>query len=332
MLQRSNIKIVDIEPSYQPSLCIVVDAEEDFDWSKGFSRDATSVVSMAEQYRAQEIFAKYGAVPTYVVDYCIVNQKSSTAVVKEFFDQGLCDIGAQLHPWVNPPFEEEVNHFNSYHGNLPFKLEREKIKHLTEKIIEVFDYNPTVFKAGRYGVGKNTGKILKELGYKIDCSVVPYLNESSEDGPNFLGLPDSPYWFGEEHDLLEIPLSRVFFGKSRAIGPVLAPLIESAFGKRLAFQGIFSKLGMFEICTLTPEGRSEKDLLALLRTKVNDGHKIISLTYHSSSLGINGSPYVKCEEDRTLFLRTLDRILDVFVNELGGRIIPITKLYDEFKK
>jgi hypothetical protein len=333
MLQRNKIKSVEFDKSYQPTLCVVIDTEEDFDWTKDFSREATSTASIAEQYWAQEIYEKYRVIPTYVMDYCVVNQETSAQIMQDLYAQNLCDIGAHLHPWVNPPFEEKLNRFNGYHGNLPLELERSKLKILTEKITDVFGVSPKVFKAGRYGVGPNTSALLKEFNYQIDCSIVPHRDVTSEEGPNFIGLPDQPYWFGESHDLLEVPLSRGFFGPCRALGPLIAPLFESTtVGRKIGLQGAFSKLKMFDVCNLTPEAFAEEDLLALLRTMVGDGHRVLTLSYHSSSLGINGSPYVKSKEDRKVLLKSLDRILDVFMNELGGRIIPIAQLYDELKR
>ncbi len=332
MLSHNKIKPVVFDKDYQPTLCIVIDTEEEFDWAKPHSREATATLATSEQYRAQEIFAKYDAIPTYVMDYCILSQSSSATIMKDMYDQGICEIGTHLHPWINPPHDEEVNAFNSLHGNLPIELERAKIKELTSVFKGIFNRHPLVFKAGRYGVGPNSGKLLKEAGYKIDCSVVPNLNMKNENGPSFLDLPDTPYWFGEELDMLEVSLTKGFYGNFRKLAKPFRKMLISEFGEKMMLRGICSKLGLFDLATLTPEGLGLDDLIPLLKTQVADGHKIISLTYHSSTLKINGSPYVTCEDDRVAFLNTIDRILDVFTNEIGGRIVPILNLYDELKE
>ena len=46
-------KVLDKSP---PLLLVVVDAEAEFDWNRPFSRQYTRVDSIAEQYRAQDIF------------------------------------------------------------------------------------------------------------------------------------------------------------------------------------------------------------------------------------------------------------------------------------
>ncbi|CAN0458903.1 unnamed protein product, partial [Discosporangium mesarthrocarpum] len=90
----------------QPLLLVVVDTEEEFDWGRPVSRDQTSTKAIASQHRAQEILQKYGIKPTYVIDYPVASQASGYGPLKELYDDGLCQIGAHLHPWVCPPFDE----------------------------------------------------------------------------------------------------------------------------------------------------------------------------------------------------------------------------------
>ena len=94
-----------------------------------------------------------------------------------------CVIGAHLHPWVNPPHDEIVCNYNSYPGNLPEELEKEKLHRLTETIADQFGERPIVYKAGRYGVGFNTSSVLEDLGYEIDTSVLSRTDLSDEEGP-----------------------------------------------------------------------------------------------------------------------------------------------------
>lgn len=156
-----------------PLLLVIVDTEEEFPWDQPFSRDNVSTRSIAAQARAHRIFEKYGIKPTYVIDYPVASQESGFRPLRDYFDDGACQIGAHLHPWVNPPFDEPVNNGNSYPGNLPRALEKAKLDVLTDTIGENFGRRPTVYKAGRYGIGPHTADILRELGYRIDASVVP---------------------------------------------------------------------------------------------------------------------------------------------------------------
>src|SRR5262245_26113709 len=105
--------VIDFPSHQQPLLLVIVDAEEEFDWEKPLSRESTAVTSIAYQYRAQQILEKHGIKPIYVVDFPVANQESGFRPLREWLDEGRCDIGAQLHSWVNPPFTEEVSTFTA---------------------------------------------------------------------------------------------------------------------------------------------------------------------------------------------------------------------------
>src|SRR5579864_247576 len=97
-----------------PQLFVVVDTEEEFDWSKPHSRGETCVSHVRQLGRAQRIFEKYAVRPTYVVDYPIASQSAAYEPLREWFSAGTCEIGAHLHPWVNPP-DRKSTRLNSSH-------------------------------------------------------------------------------------------------------------------------------------------------------------------------------------------------------------------------
>src|SRR6185437_14797095 len=195
-----------------PLVVTTVDAEEAFDWSRPLSRDSRDVSSMREQFRAHRIFERYGIVPTYLVTYPVMTQEDGFLPLQELAASQSCVIGTQLHPWVTPPFEEQVSPFNSFAGNLPRRLEFEKLKILTEAIQDRFAMAPTVYRAGRYGIGPNTAGVLLELGYRVDTSIVPEQNYGHEGGPDFLGASVAPYWLDRSARLLELPLTSGYIG------------------------------------------------------------------------------------------------------------------------
>ncbi|MFZ5609372.1 MAG: glycosyltransferase [Pseudomonadota bacterium] len=301
-----------------PRLLVIVDAEEEFDWTAPFDRRNTATRSIAEQWRAQEIFEAVGAVPTYLIDYPVATAPLAVETLKAFHDNGRCLIGAQMHPWVNPPFEEEVNIRNSYPGNLAPGLEREKLSRLSQAIEQNFGFRPWIYKAGRYGLGRHSVATLKALGYRIDMSVVPHVSFSADDGPSFLGWPDQPFWWDAQRTVLEIPLSSGFSGLLSAYGAPLYPLLMHPLARRLHAPGIFSRAHLLSRATLTPEGAHWPILRRLMRNMVKNGVRVFSLTYHSPSLGLGHTPYVRDTVERAAFLETIGRILKYFRDELGG--------------
>src|SRR5690349_21995963 len=115
-------------------LVISIDAEEEFDWNKLAERGPHAVESMEFMWRAQTIFERYGTQPTYMLDYPVAADERISGRLAELSAQGRCHIGAHLHPWTNPPHEEELSTFTSFPGNLPAELERAKLRILTDLI------------------------------------------------------------------------------------------------------------------------------------------------------------------------------------------------------
>ena len=65
---------VRLPPSHPPVLMVVVDTEEEFDWSAPFDRGSTSVTAMREVWRLQAVFDEFDIVPVYVIDYPVATQ------------------------------------------------------------------------------------------------------------------------------------------------------------------------------------------------------------------------------------------------------------------
>jgi len=282
------------------------------------------VGTISAQPRAQEIFARYGIVPTYVIDYPVASDPDASALLRDFQDSGAAVVGAHLHPWVNPPHEEDVCPANSYPGNLPPALEDSKLQRLTETIEEAMGRRPRVYKAGRYGIGPNTSPMLARLGYQVDLSIVPYTAFTQDGGPDFSSETPQPRWLDAEAGLLALPLSVGFAGALRRLGPRLYPRVSGKFGMPLHAPGVLARCRLLERIRLTPEGVDLDAQIRLTRALLDDGIRLFNYAYHSPSLAAGNTPYVQNERDLVRFLDRMDRYFDFFLGKLGGR--PATPL------
>ena len=296
-------------------LVVVIDTEEDFDWSGEFSRDNTAVGSMRSIGRAQRLFEEYGVTPVYVIDYPIASQRGGYEPLAEIHAQKACVIGAHLHPWVNPPFVEEVNRYNSFPGNLGRSLEAAKLKVLTDTIAARFG-QPRIYKAGRYGLGPHTAAILEEQGYEVDLSVCPHMNYSAEGGPDFSANSAWPSRVGER--LLELPLTVGYAGALRRWGPRLHDLATKKPFLSLRIPGILARIGFLNKIWLSPEGYLPEELIALTTALYRSGLRVFSFAFHSPSLEAGHTPYVRSQADLERFFLTCRRFFDFFFGELGG--------------
>ena len=305
-------------------LVVVVDTEEEFDWDAEHSQSNVSVRAMRWISRIQDVFDEYHITPVYVVDYPVVSQPEGYRPLQEISASGRCLIGAHLHPWVNPPFEEEVTRYNSFPGNLPRSLEATKLRILSDCIAERFGIRPTIYKAGRYGIGPNTAGILEEQGYEVDLSVCPYMNYSDEGGPDFSRCSAWPYWFGTHRHLLELPLTVGFAGLLRHWGNALHHTASLPPLAPFHSVGILARLGLVDKIWLSPEGYTLSEQISLVRALHKDGLRIFSFAFHSPSVEPGNTPYVTSQKDLHNFLSCCRRFFDFFLGELGGQ--PTTPL------
>ncbi|WP_421994081.1 glycosyltransferase [Roseococcus sp.] len=306
---------VEIAPDMRPLLITMVDAEEAFDWSRPFRRDALDVSSMDQQWRAHRIFERHGVVPLYLADHPVATQDTGRKPLLDLLRSGACEMGAQMHPWVTPPFEEALGERNSYAGNLPVGLELAKARHLTRILGEAFGEAPRIFRTGRFGAGARTADILRSLGYAADSSVTPCWPPEGLTGHR---LDAYPYWTDRAKTLMEIPVSATLVGRLSKVTR-LAPAVLHPRAQRMHLAGAMSRLGLMERIRLSPEGMTIAEAQRLARHMLAAGHRVFVLTYHSPSLVPGNTPYVRNGEDLARFLDWLDQFYGFFASELGGR-------------
>jgi glycosyltransferase involved in cell wall biosynthesis len=304
-----------------PLLVTTIDAEEDFDWSGPFIRTSSRVTSMRSQYKAHRVFECYGVIPTYLVDYPVASQDEGRGPLKELLEAGQCEVGAQLHPWVNPPFVEVISNRNSYPGNLPMVVEYDKLLALTNMLEEAFGSRPRIYRAGRSGFGPNTAEILRHLGYLVDTSMMPWWNYSPQGGPDFRSVRAEPFWIDRDRTVLEIPTSVSLVGRSAHFGSRVSSGLFNPLSEGIGLTSAVARLGLIERIRLTPEGIAIDEGKRLIRQMIADGQRVFVLTYHSPSLEPGGTPYVRTARDLERFLAWLEEFYDFFTKEIGGRCV-----------
>jgi hypothetical protein len=299
-----------------PSLIVTVDTEEDGLWGGAYPREGNTVENIRGVERFQVICDRFNVKPTYLVDAPVLQQPWAIDLLKDIQDDGRCEIGAHLHPWCNPPFEEKVTLHNSYMCNLPESLQRAKLTWLTDTIEDKCHRRPTSFRAGRYGLDITGARILRDLGYRVDSSVIPFTDYSGQGGPNFSQAPYRPYFVdgqtltsaaSAEESLLEVPVT-VGFNRApfEKYDRIQRRLRSSRWARRLRLEGALDRSGLLQRIKFSPE-QSDARRLCLLADRCEQ-MKVPSLVmmFHSSSLSPGHSPYVRTSRDLERFCRTLE--------------------------
>lgn len=302
-----------------PTLCVVIDTEAEFDWDAPFSRDQTSVQNVQEQWRAQEIFDRYGVRPVYVIDYPVAINDEACRTLRTFHDRGNCAIGAHLQPWTTPPFEEKLTEGNSYPGNLSPALERAKLRRLKHAIQAQFGFQPAYFKAGRYGLGAATYRTLLDEGFTIDLSIMPGADYRGTGGPDYRELDSIPYTVSiAGSPILAVAMTRSHSGPLSFVGRMMDHRLEALAVRPLHLRGLFARLRLFNTVPLTPEGVPARESIQLIRSMLARGYRFFVLHYHSSSLIPGYTPYAKDRAGRDQVVTRIAEILSYFFDERGG--------------
>lgn len=307
------------------TLIVTIDTEEEGLWGGRYPATGATVENIRGVRRFQALCDRFDVRPTYLVDAPVVQDDAAVELLRPIQDDGRAEIGAHLHPWCNPPLDGETGVRASYLCNLPESLQRHKLVWLTDAIEERFGRRPTSFRAGRYGLDAAGARILAQLGYLVDSSVLPFTDYSFEGGPNFENAPHTPYFIDGDDlcrphasgFLLEVPASvgynRVNFERAHRIRRFA---LRPALG-RLRGVGILDRLGIVRRIKFSPEQADPRRMKQLAAAFLARKAAAMVMMFHSTSLAPGFSPYVKTEEDLDRFHQNLEATFEYCLNRRG---------------
>ena len=276
-------------PGFGQRVLLTVDTEEEFDWTGPFRREGYGLSHVEAIPRFQAFCEGLGAHPVYLVDWPIVQDTRAVEIIGDAVQRGTAEVGIQLHPWVNPPFDEELSVHNSFAGNLPPALAEAKFMALRDAIEAAFGSAPLIYRAGRYGLGPHTAALLKRAGIRVDTSVRPLFDYSPLGGPDYSNHPLAPYWADAERSLLELPLTSTYCGPLRPLGA----FIHRAQRHVPTFFSGFSRFRLLERIALTPEGVSREEALRGIDIVLGKGLPLLVLSLHSPTLAAGHTAYAR---------------------------------------
>lgn len=296
---------------------VSIDTEED-NWHR--RRDGVAVENIGELRRLAAFLDRLGARPTYFTTYQVAIQPGAVGTLRDVCAGGSAEIGAHLHPWNTPPLVEAFVPRNSMLKNLPADLQLAKLRRLTAALEQAFAVTPRAFRAGRYGLGRDTVAALLSCGYRVDSSVLPFVSwEEVDDGPTFVGAPFVAYHLAPDRDvrqpacdgdLLEIPLSCGFSRGPFAAWGRVRRVIDAAPLRLLRLVGVAARTGLFKRIVLCPELASAADMLTLSRRLLEHGARHLHLSWHSPSLKPGLSPFAATAAEVTRLYARVESYLE----------------------
>lgn len=304
---------------------ITVDTEADDQWKKKGEKLTLENISYLPRF--QKLCDSFGFPPTYLITNEVASDERAIKILSLWQGAGRAEVGAHLHPWTNPPFNDcELN--NSKVQAFPSELTNEalwsKLKFLTEIIKTNFHKPPTSYRAGRFGFDERSAKYLLELGYMVDCSITPKINwhktaglTDGPGGPDFRQARVQPYFLSlndvcqaGESKLLELPLTIIYTGRlikennrsTKTFTNLPDSMIKLIFNKLL-----FGKkwLRIFQSSKIS-------DWRLIYRSAVRNNLPVIEFMIHSSELMPGGSPYAKDEKEVDYIFYQLEAMFKYF--------------------
>ncbi len=318
----------------QTTLIITIDTEPDNQWSAE-GRRKCSLDNIQALPQLQRLFDGHGVRPTYLVCYAVVENNKSASVLREFLESGRCEIGAHMHPWNTPPVEAYELESAAYPHRLRPELQREKIAALTDCILKVFGVKPTSYRAGRGGLNGESLRILQELGYVVDTSIMPTQSPRFHGCSLWASMPLEPYFPGYENvcapgtsPILEVPMTAsviggwwhtLTFSRRRNLG--LTP-----------FDRLFRKAGWARTVRLRPSWSSASEMIRLCEIMLEKRAPVLNMMFHSSELIPGTSPYVGTSKEASQLLEDIEAVLRFLIERRRAQSATLTEFAEAWSE
>ena len=319
-------------------MIVSIDTEED-NWYR--TRQVTCE-NIRELLRQEAFFDRLGVRPTYFTTYQVARHGWAARVIQEVAASDRAEVAAHLHPWNTPPLTEACTPRHSMLKNLPAELQHAKLRALTLELEQVFGAAPTSFRAGRYGVGRETVAALLDCGYRVDSSVTPFVSwEEFDDGPSFVGAPLDVYRLApgrevtepaEDGPLTEVPLSCGFSRTPFTRWQRVRGALDRPSLRRFHLLGIAARAGICKRIVLSPELASARDLLTLSRRLLEQGVRHLHLSWHSPSLKPGLSPFTSSHADVDRLFGTVETYLEQLSQLTPLRFVTVSEAAEALSK
>jgi peptidoglycan/xylan/chitin deacetylase (PgdA/CDA1 family) len=297
---------------------ITVDVEPDDAWSNHLNEGTANVLELP---RMQRILDRFGAKATLLVTYAVLRDDRARDVLRRMADESGAEIGSHLHPWENPPFMQNGNdrRYPAYPHELPLGGFRAKLECLTEAIESRLG-RPTSYRAGRWGLVGEHLRVLEELGYEVDTSVIPMVDwrttyglprsDGGRGGPDYRFAPVRPYHPGYGNAarpggacITEIPVTVDFTRRAPRL------LYERYGSLPLLVRRALRKSRLLRPVWCKPAEQSGGELDRMMKVALSRPASHINMALHSSELMLNGSPSTRTPEEVEVVFRGIERVL-----------------------
>jgi hypothetical protein len=291
---------------------MTVDTEEEWDWDAGWPTTGLATSNIQQLPRFHKLCTDHRVATTYFTNWAVLQDKEALHVIQNLAQQDGTEIGMHIHPWNTPPLTGPVTSRDTFLHNLPESLISAKLDTLYRLFVQL-GLTPTSFRGGRYSSGGPIHRFLRDRGFLVDASVVPFTTWKDDGAPDYRhrGLHpvrcpprhagDQPFW--------EIPLTLGFTRRPFSLWARGYNWIEHSWLRRLRLIGVAEKIRLVRKAWLNFEDPKGERMLPFLKLLRRMKLPCICFTVHSSSLVAGLGPYTRTKADET---RLFARVEEVF--------------------
>lgn len=309
-----------------PYFIITIDTEGDNLWNK----PQTITTKNAQHIpRFQVLCESYGFKPTYLVNFEMSQSLFFIDFGRDLIKREAGEIGMHLHAWNNPPYYEITE--NDY-VHQPFLIEyplnvmKEKVNVLTCALEDTFNIKMLSHRAGRWAFNEKYAKILHEKGYKIDCSVTPYLYwQNNSTVIDYFNYPSKEYFLNLNKinelgasDFLEVPMTVNIDTRFYPIAKTVRKL-NNNYSTKISNKLLNRKW-------LRPNGKNIDDMMEIVNNAKKNCVNYIEFMLHSSELMPGGSPTFSSSEDIELLYSHLEQLFET-ISTKGFNAATLSEFY-----
>ncbi len=269
-------------------LVISVDVEEEGLFSGRYPRRPAGATNVAALSRLDFVAQEFGLPLTLLVSHAVVQDPAACKILLKLKESRFVEIGAHLHPWNTPPFEDGLGEEPLPTAALPPKLLRAKVESLVLALETSLKVRPRSFRMGRFDWSRELLGLLPEMGFDVDSSVVPLTDKAG--GLNNYTLPLDPFYVGFKPPagpaLLEVPVTRIpLWSGGLAAASRLAAALPLPWGRGL--RGLLTRLGTTGV---HPTWFSLPAMRLAARLHRRRGGQVLNVFFHSSEIFPGASP------------------------------------------
>jgi len=304
---------------------ITIDTEGDNLWAwKQGDRITTENVKFLPRF--QLLCNQFGFKPVWLTNYEMITDCAYAEFISQVVSEKNGELGMHLHAWSTPP----KYNLNVVQAGAPYLIEypqdimEEKIAIMTEAIKKI-GITPVSHRAGRWATDDRYFKLLIKYGYKIDCSVTPYVDwkgsvgaTAGACGSNYMRSNREPYMITFDNgSLMEVPVS---IRKTHS-------LVLKDRKSLKNFTGSLYRVFKGNVLWLRPNGNNYNAMIKLVDIVRKSDSDYIMFMLHSSELMPGGSPTFPTSDSIEKLYVDLEKLFSYCAQYFEG--ITLRDYYEE---